>query len=332
MDKGNDIQNLPILHKNCIFEAREKSETHALVATELADHFLRWRGDRVAARMCKLDTERLALYSLRYGAGVDILPKAYEGFSLVHFSLEKSIDVTADQTRITVPTGRALVSSPRQNVRLSYEENSEQLIMRIPHALTDRLARKMGRNALHARFVQTPGLLLTEQASGFWQTQLQSFVALDRGYRENPALASWRTHFEESFAMFLLSQFGEINLPAETGADEAVDRRVWMDRLVQYVHENLTEPLTLAQMAQAAAVSERRLNNLCHEAFGKSPKVWLRDIRLDRARASLMANPVQSLSNLAMEMGFFHLGRFSTYYHQRFDELPSQTRRRAKNG
>ncbi|MFD2440179.1 hypothetical protein ACFSS8_09005 [Paracoccus kondratievae] len=33
-----------------------------------------------------------------------------------------------------------------------------------------------------------------------------------------------------------------------------------------------------------------------------------------------------------MTHGFFHLGRFSAYYRERFGELPSQTRKSARNG
>ncbi|UOA28906.1 helix-turn-helix domain-containing protein [Pseudosulfitobacter sp. DSM 107133] len=127
-------------------------------------------------------------------------------------------------------------------------------------------------------------------------------------------------------------QFGERQErgATATGEERPVSQR--LDRLVGYVRDNLKEPITLSDMARAAALSERQLNVLCHEAFDQSPMQWLRGLRLDAIRETILNAPPQNLSALAMQFGFFHLGRFATYYKQRFGELPSQTCIAARNG
>ena len=58
---------------------------------------------------------------------------------------------------------------------------------------------------------------------------------------------------------------------------------------------------------------------------------YLREIRLKRAREALLAaDPCSatSVTEIALDSGFVHLGRFSSEYRNRFGESPSQTLRR----
>ncbi|WP_413784026.1 helix-turn-helix domain-containing protein [Rathayibacter tanaceti] len=61
-----------------------------------------------------------------------------------------------------------------------------------------------------------------------------------------------------------------------------------------------------------------------------SPSVYLRDVRLDRARSDLVAGDPCSttVAAVAREWGFGNLGRFASAYQVRFDEKPSHTLRR----
>ena len=52
----------------------------------------------------------------------------------------------------------------------------------------------------------------------------------------------------------------------------------------------------------------------------------LRALRLDAARTRLKLDDA-SVTEVALSVGFAHLGRFSEYYRERFGELPRETRR-----
>lgn len=328
------MPELHALYRHCVFRSRERMESHALVATELADHHLRWQAGAVDTRLYKFDTPRLSLYSLRYGAEVGIFPTLYDRFSLVHFSLSGGIEVEADEMVRQVPQGRAVISSPRRNIRLRWSAGSEQLILRLPHPLLEQTARKMGRPELYTGFHGDPGRMLAPQAAAVWHTQLQSFVALEGARHRNRALDPWLSHLEQGLAMFLLLQGdGAAPRPAATGpAADSNHRKRRLDRLHDYAMAHLGQPVTLTDLARAAALSERQLNTLCQTELGRSPMAWLRDLRLEAVQRALITDPGQDLANLAMLYGFFHLGRFSAFYRLRFGELPSQTRKTAKNG
>jgi transcriptional regulator GlxA family with amidase domain len=58
----------------------------------------------------------------------------------------------------------------------------------------------------------------------------------------------------------------------------------------------------------------------------------LRGTRLEIARQRIMrAAENETITGIAMECGFFHLGRFSSAYSQAFGEAPSQTMRRSRS-
>ena len=83
--------------------------------------------------------------------------------------------------------------------------------------------------------------------------------------------------------------------------------------------------MALDDLARAAGVSVRGLNQLCQRHHGTSPMALLRNRRLDAVRARLQQQPSPCVTDAALEFGFGHLGRFSSYYRERFGELPSQT-------
>jgi len=73
-----------------------------------------------------------------------------------------------------------------------------------------------------------------------------------------------------------------------------------------------------------------------HRAFinvlGMPPIAFLRRKRLgDVHTALLMAAPVATIKQIALEHGFAELGRFAGEYRRLFGELPSHTLRRARS-
>lgn len=102
-------------------------------------------------------------------------------------------------------------------------------------------------------------------------------------------------------------------------------------RVLERIEANPEFPLTIKELADDAGVSVRALQKSFHDLMGCSPMAYLREIRLNRARKELAnADPAAgaSVTEIALDWGFTHLGRFSVEYRRRFGESPSQTLRR----
>ena len=65
---------------------------------------------------------------------------------------------------------------------------------------------------------------------------------------------------------------------------------------------------------------------------GYTPWEFLTSRRLGIVRQRLLeAGEEESVTSIANELGFSHMGRFSQVYHKRYGEKPSATLRRALN-
>nr|WP_240975856.1 anthranilate 1,2-dioxygenase regulatory protein AndR [Paraburkholderia aromaticivorans] len=100
----------------------------------------------------------------------------------------------------------------------------------------------------------------------------------------------------------------------------------FVKRAEDFMQEHCGEVLRLPDIAIALGLAERTLRDGFQQFRGISPTQYLRQIRLDRAYQILReATTGVHVSDVAMDCGFFHLGRFSIEYKKRFGESPSET-------
>ncbi|MDH3600509.1 MAG: helix-turn-helix domain-containing protein [Candidatus Tectomicrobia bacterium] len=97
-----------------------------------------------------------------------------------------------------------------------------------------------------------------------------------------------------------------------------------------YIVAHLADPVSVADLAEVSGVSARTLFKAFHERHGTGPIGFLKARRLEAVqRALLVADPHSTtVTEVAMDFGFFHLGQFSKDYRHAFQELPSETLRR----
>jgi transcriptional regulator GlxA family with amidase domain len=89
--------------------------------------------------------------------------------------------------------------------------------------------------------------------------------------------------------------------------------------------------MTLGDVAAAAGVAHRTLHKHFHDVRGISPMRYARDCRFAQVREALtQASPRDSVTTIAVQWGFCHLGRFSVEYRKRYGERPSETLRRQR--
>jgi AraC-like DNA-binding protein len=85
----------------------------------------------------------------------------------------------------------------------------------------------------------------------------------------------------------------------------------------------------LSELCAIANVSERTLQYAFQDIMGMSPLTYLHRLRLHRARDDLRRadSGSTSVTDVAMNWGFWHFGEFSRAYRNCFGELPSRTLR-----
>lgn len=88
-------------------------------------------------------------------------------------------------------------------------------------------------------------------------------------------------------------------------------------------------PVSIAELCRRLRVSERTLQRVFKARFGVGPREYERGRRLRHVHgAILIEGDRRTVTEIAMQYGFWHLGRFSGTYAAAFGCTPSETRRR----
>lgn len=117
-------------------------------------------------------------------------------------------------------------------------------------------------------------------------------------------------------------------------AGECIDDKVnpaksrnGLEKSLELIHYG-SEPLVIGDLLKHSGVSWRTLDRAFQNQFGIGPKQYITAVRLGHVREALQsAEPGRTVTQIATELGFSHLGRFSSTYKQMFGEFPSESLR-----
>ena len=85
--------------------------------------------------------------------------------------------------------------------------------------------------------------------------------------------------------------------------------------------------ISISSLAKQHQISEQTLQTNFKSLFGFTPKYFFKQLKLNHVHCDLRFsnNKNDTVSKIANKWGFTHMGMFSKYYTQLFNENPSQT-------
>lgn len=99
----------------------------------------------------------------------------------------------------------------------------------------------------------------------------------------------------------------------------------WLEKFEAYVQENLdSDILDVTKMASDFAMSKSTLLRQLKRLTGLSPKNYLLEMRLNKARLLLENKTYNSIAKIASEVGYKDARSFSKGFKKRFGRLPSE--------
>jgi len=93
-----------------------------------------------------------------------------------------------------------------------------------------------------------------------------------------------------------------------------------------YINQHITEPITMAGVCLHTGTSLSSIERVFRVLLQMTPSQYIVAQRLNGVRAGVLTQPAVSISDLALQHGFNHLGRFSSAYKSQFGCLPSEER------
>ena len=174
-----------------------------------------------------------------------------------------------------------------------------------------------------------PQLVGAQQATAHFISTLRAVLEqLDRGEWLPGSRSRAMAVYED---MLILAMANTVLLGAGFGARRPLDIGP-LARAEEFIVANLAEALTPTLIARAAGMSVRALHYAFRHNRACTPGEFVRERRLDRARDLLADAAGRTVTEVALDCGFNHMGDFSAAYRRRFGETPSQTLRRPGSG
>lgn len=100
-----------------------------------------------------------------------------------------------------------------------------------------------------------------------------------------------------------------------------------LHRVVEYIKAHQYRPIRISELCEHAGVSERTLQYAFKRKFQMTPKQYLQACRLNGVRSAILSRSGVSITDLASEWGFWHMGQFAADYRKLFGVRPNESLR-----
>ena len=270
---------------------------------------------------------------MSWGAHTSLVPRteSLSGYYVVTLPIRGAARVRQDSCVHPLTRGAGGVFSPLRSFEIEAYEGFDQLLVRIEAAFLARAWHGISGQPLSAPLFFEHSMPEVPALAASWM----SLVTLGESVAKLPLGSAARGFAQSalaaSVASVLLTQHDHNHLFLLEADSKAAAPRVV--RLAEdYMLQRLREPVTVDEVCAASGVSRRSLFAAFQAHHATGPIAWLRQRRLDAARASLEKPERADLrvADVALEFGFPHVGEFAAAYGRAFGETPSVTLRRGR--
>lgn len=284
------------------------------------------RGQVLDVCISRARVEGISLIYHRHGARVRVRPQRLRDFFLLQIPIRGEAFVTVENQEVHCSPKQAVMISPTLGFDMIFREGCEQLIVRVERDdLEHHVEQQLGRHIdLPVEFA--PAVPLTTTAAQEVTTLLRFMTATlidTSGIGSSPVARKHMT----SLLISALTSCLDHNYREEMLESGNRPRPAYISRAQEYIRMNVGEAIGPEEIAAAVEVSTRTLFAGFKTYLNTTPMRYLKDLRLDLVREKLIdLGPRQaSVTTVAMDYGFLHLGHFCAAYKQRFGELPRET-------
>jgi AraC-like DNA-binding protein len=211
---------------------------------------------------------------------------------------------------------------PGTAFRFEFEDYDQRLVQ-MNRAAVEKIAAEQGLPPAALVFDHT-----AESTPAAMQLWRNSISLISRSILDQNASPLLQAEMGRLAGMSLLELYPQdtTRLPPELLLPRNARLRVAVD----YIHEHLHRPLSPADVAEAAGLSARGLQQAFSRILDITPHGYIRRLRLTAIHDELRhADPsTTSVADVALRWGFAHAGRFSAAYAAELGEYPKDTLRR----
>jgi AraC-like DNA-binding protein len=269
--------------------------------------------------------EGIGFGRLSFGGDVNIEPSVLDSFYLIQMPIRGEERIEYGNQRVLSNSSTGSILNALAPFRINHSKGTEKLMMRVDRSLLERYCQQhLGRTLRKPIEFQTTMPLDTVQGR-LWM-RMVGWIYDSLSSNEGPLPPLLYAQFEQTVVSMLLSCQPH-NYSAELCVDEPSIAPAFVKRVERYIEEHAHEPISIVEMAEHAGVSSRSLFTGFRRFRNTSPMLYLKEVRLRYVHEELkrLSTGTATVTSVAYQWGFSHLGHFTTDYKRRFGESPSET-------
>ena len=270
-----------------------------------------------------------------YGFPARVQTGAVDAFQTLSMHAGSMTLTSANRPARTMRPGGSWLWEASSPLALSYESGSTFTLLQLPMpVIAEVAAEATGADTSGAgggaavRFLSDAGVHAAAEQywAGLMRFAYQQAVAPDSAL--NSPLV--RAQLVRSLAGAALTVFPNTTMTVEHLPGPGRVGPTTVRRALAHLHAHAAEPLTVADLAAAAGIGVRALQQAFVQHVGATPTAHLRQVRLERAHQDLLAGDPRAgdtVAAIAASWGFAHPGRFAAAHQQRYGSTPAATLR-----
>lgn len=312
------------------FQTQQLDQAREVMAKVYCDHSLNYTSGchSLNLEVREVHLPHSAMISSSYGAWVKASVGEPESLFACQYLLSGSATYKIGTEQIYCHRDRGAMISPTKSVEMEHTPDSWILGMRIDRKTLEEHLESLTMRSL-SKPLEFDGRMDVRTGLGSHLFRQIRFLADELDREESELLKSplALTGFEQSvMTCLLLGQPHNHSRYLRSSRNAAVPRQVKL--VEEYLVAHAEEAVNIGALAKETGYSFSAIYKGFQQFRGYTPLNFLKRTRLVNLRKRLLeAPPNVTLTKLATDLGFTHLGRLSADYKKQFGELPSDTLR-----
>ncbi len=310
------------------FKTADPERAHAFLWQNYGDYTVRFSGspERFIFAQTMTSAPGFSVGRVRHSMAVNADIGSLGGKLLISQLLSGCLEHGVGRETLRPSRVQPVLMPPSRSFQTAWDNFDCGLVTLDPAVVADHAA---GAAGVHPAGLEFTGVQpVSPLMARHWQSVVHHVARDVLPNSEAMASPLIRSQTQRLLVASLLATFPNTVLDALTDSPAGAVEPTAVRRAVAFIDAHASEDIGTADIAEAARIGPRALQQAFHQYRDTTPMKYLRRVRLDHAHRELLAaDPSRgdTVSAIAARWGFAHAGRFSMAYHAAYGCFPSQT-------
>jgi AraC-like DNA-binding protein len=306
-------------------------------ADEMSEHYAKTlspakvepltRGSRILVEDRHFSLGPFSIWAGKCHSGMKVTFSQPSDLFVLYLPVSSAMEIDIGRSRLTSAPGTALIGNMSRFDKLTLHENRGHIGIAFDKAaVVSQLSEMLDAPLLHS--IELSATVETASVAGSRLAALGHLLwdCFDVEGDDRVSAVAADHLFRAAMTMILEAVPHNYSERLKRPVSPAMPRN--LKRAIEYMVANISQPMTIAEIAREAGTSVRALQTAFQQFKDTTPLSFLRQMRLEGVRRTLADETnALSIAQAARAWGFTHMGRFSAVYHDAFGQSPSETAR-----